>query len=156
MTSVNTVTAETADAERPPTEYLIRDAGQLSPVMLCRCITEGFTLKDVQAMLRVSRLLSTNQIINVIMGKSRRAIARLSRSEHVVRLTPQQSAVAFQYAKVFEHATAVFGTQRGAEEWLGRPCDFLDGNVPLAIVDNCIGFQVVEDYLLRIEYGVYQ
>ena len=68
----------------------------------------------------------------------------------------QKSAVAFQFAKVLEHATTVFGTQRLAEEWLDRPCKHLAGNVPLDLIDNSLGFQVVEDYLERVELGVYQ
>lgn len=55
----------------------------------------------------------------------------------------QKSAVAFQFAKVLEHATTVFGTQRLAEEWLDRPCKHLAGNVPLNLIDNPIlGFRL--------------
>jgi len=50
----------------------------------------------------------------------------------------------------------VFGSQPLAEEWLGRPSQFLRGGVPLDMIDNPVGFQAVEDYLERIEYGVYQ
>jgi putative toxin-antitoxin system antitoxin component (TIGR02293 family) len=124
--------------------------------MLCRHIAEGFTLNDVRAMLGVSGLLSTNQIMSRIMGRSIRTIQRQSHSEHPTRLTPHQSAVAFQYARVFEQAISVFGTQQLAEKWLSRPCRFLEGNVPLEMIDNSLGFQVVEDYLCRIQYGVYQ
>jgi len=77
-------------------------------------------------------------------------------SRQPAHLNSQQSAVAFQYAKVLEHAMNVFGTQKLAEEWLGRPCKHLDGDVPLDVIDNPFGFQAVEDYLERIEYGVYQ
>ena len=64
--------------------------------------------------------------------------------------------MAFQFARVLEHAISVFGSLKLAEEWLGRPCRYLDGEVPLDVIDNPIGFQTVEDYLQRIEYGVYQ
>lgn len=156
MVSVNTYTGKTTNAERTPTEYLIRDAQDLSPIMLCRCIAEGFTLNDVRTMLGVSGLLSTKQIMSRIMGRPSRTIQRQSRSEHPARLTPHQSAVAFQYAKILGQATLVFGTQQLAEKWLGSPCKFFDGNVPLEMTDNSIGFQVVEDYLWCIQYGVYQ
>jgi uncharacterized protein (DUF2384 family) len=42
-----------------------------------------------------------------------------------------------------------------AEEWLGRPCKYLEGDAPLAVVDNALGFQVVQDYLNRIEVALY-
>jgi putative toxin-antitoxin system antitoxin component (TIGR02293 family) len=106
-------------------------------------------------MLAVSALLSTKQIMSRIVGKSPRTMQRQS-SKQPARLNPQQSAVAFQYAKVFEHAMSVYGTQTLAEEWLGRPCKYLDGNVPLDVIDNTLGFQAVEAYLERVQYGVYQ
>jgi putative toxin-antitoxin system antitoxin component (TIGR02293 family) len=156
MASVSPQTTKTTNAERTPTEYLIRNVRDLSPMTLCRCVAEGFTLNDVRAMLDASGLLSTKQIMGRIMSRSSRTIQRQIRSKHPTRLTPQQSAVAFQYAKVFEQATLVFGTQQLAEKWLSRPCRFLEGNVPLEMIDNSLGFQVVEDYLWRIQYGVYQ
>ena len=63
--------------------------------------------------------------------------------------------VEIRYAKVLEHAINVFGSQQLAEEWLGRPCKFLEGGVPLDMLDNPIGFRAVEDYLDRVQYGVY-
>lgn len=141
---------------RRPTEYLLReDAGQLSPVMVYRLTAKGFDLKDVQAMLALSDLYSTQKIMSRIVGKSVRTLQRQG-SKQEAHLNSQQSAVAFQFARVLEHAINVFGSQRLAEEWLGRPCKQLDGDVPLDMIDNPVGFQVVEDYLERIEYGVYQ
>lgn len=60
------------------------------------------------------------------------------------------------YAKALEHAANVFGSQQLAEDWLRKPCTYLDGQVPLELIDNSQGFKVVEDYLSRIELGVYQ
>jgi len=141
---------------RRPTEYLLReDAGQLSPVMVYRRTAEGFELKDVQDMLALSDLYSTKKIMSRIVGKSVRTLQRQG-SKQDAHLNAQQSAVAFQFARVLEHAISVFGSLKLAEEWLGRPCRYLDGEVPLDVIDNPIGFQTVEDYLQRIEYGVYQ
>lgn len=141
---------------RRPTEYLLReDAGLLSPVMIYRLTAEGFDLKDVQAMLALSELYSSKKIMSRIIGKSIRTLQRQG-SKQDAHLNAQQSAVAFQYAKALEHAIKVFGSLRLAEEWLGRPCQYLGGDVPLDVIDNPVGFQAVEDYLERIEYGVYQ
>ncbi|MGD8221470.1 antitoxin Xre/MbcA/ParS toxin-binding domain-containing protein [Pseudomonas thivervalensis] len=60
------------------------------------------------------------------------------------------------YAKALERAVDVFGSQQLAEDWLRKPCMYLDGQVPLELIDNPPGFQVVEDYLTRVELGVYQ
>lgn len=143
-------------AARRPTEYLLRsDIGQISPVMLYKLTAKGFATKDVQEMLSVSQLYATKKIMSRIIGKSVRTLQRQG-SNQPAHLNPQQSAVALQYAKVLEQAINVFGTQQLAEEWLGRPCKYLDGDVPLDVIDNPVGFQTVEDYLERVRYGVYQ
>jgi putative toxin-antitoxin system antitoxin component (TIGR02293 family) len=157
MVAIETRTVKATPPARRPTEYLLRaDTGQLSSVMIYRLTLQGFALKDVQDMLSMSLLYSTQKVISRIVGRSVRTIQRQGSSKQPAQLNAQQSAVAFQYAKVLEHATSVFGTQKLAEEWLGRPCKYLDGDVPLDVIDNPIGFQTVEDYLERVALGVYQ
>jgi len=78
---------------------------------------------------------------------------RLGR-EQSVPLSP--GAMSSQYYKVLERAINVFGNQKLAEEWLGRPCRYFDGELPLAIIVDPVGLQAVEAYLQRIERGIYQ
>lgn len=157
MISTDTFAVKAKLLARKPTEYLLQlDAGQLSQVMVYKLTVKGFELKDVQDMLSISDLYSTNKVMSRIVGKSIRTLQRQGSSKQPAHLNAQQSAVAFQYAKVLEYAIHVFGTQKLAEEWLGRPCKYLEGDVPLDVIDNPIGFQAVEDYLERIEHGVYQ
>jgi len=157
MVSTEPLTTETRPTQRMPTEYLLgRYTGDISQVMTYRLIAQGFDQKDVLEMLSISDLYLKNNIINRILDKSTRTLQRQSRNIHTTLLTKQQSAVAFQYAKILELAIGVFGNQTLAEEWLGRPCKFLEGDMPLDVIDNTFGFQTVEDYLRRIEHGVYQ
>lgn len=150
-------TSKAAPATRSPTEYLLRsEKGKLSPMMVYRLTTKGFVLDDVKKMLGLSVLYSNNKVMSRIFGVSVRTLQRKGNAKQPAQLNPHQSAVALQYAQVLEHATNVFGTQQLAEEWLGRPCKYLEGDVPLEVIDNPIAFQAVEDYLERIEYGVYQ
>lgn len=154
--SIETPTAK-AGAARRPTEYLLRgNSDQLSNVMIYKQILKGFALKDVQDMLCISHLYSTQKVMSRIVGRSVRTLQQRGSTEQPAQLNAQQSAIAFQYAKVLEHAITVFGTQALAEEWLGRPCKYLDGDVPLDVIDNLVGFQAVEDYLERIALGAYQ
>ncbi|SDT25288.1 DUF2384 domain-containing protein [Pseudomonas fuscovaginae UPB0736] len=156
MPTAEARTDKSSPPTRRPTEYLLRnDMDQLSSVMVYRLTIKGFALKDVQDMLSLSDLFSNKKIMSRIVGKSIRTLQRQGTRQPAL-LNAQQSAVAFQYAKVLEHAITVFGTQKLAEEWLGRPCKYLDGDVPLDVIDNPVGFQAVEDYLERVEYGVYQ
>ena len=157
MNTSETLIRKPTSPARSPTEYLLRtDSRQLSSIAVYRLTADGFELKHVQDMLAISILYSNQKILSRIVGKSVRTLQRQGSSKQPSHLNSQQSAVAFQYAKVLEHATAVFGTQKLAEEWLGRPCKFLDGNIPLDVIDNPVGYQAVEEYLERIELGIYQ
>lgn len=112
-------------------------------------------MKDVQAMPSISELYSSADVTDRVLGKSLQAFRRQGHIESA-RLDAQQSAIAFQYAETLEHAASVFGTQKDAEEWLSRPCKYLAGDIPVELIWNSLGFRVVEDYLERVEYGVYQ
>lgn len=152
-----TVDISTPDIVRRPTEYLLGDEpGQLSPMMVYRITVDGFELNDVQKMLSTSHLYSTRGILRHLVGKSIKRSRGINAGNPSVRLDSHQSAIAFQYAKILELAVNTFGTQTRAEEWLGRPCAYLDGEIPLDVLDNSVGFQAVEQYLDRIMCGIYQ
>lgn len=146
-----------AFSPRKPTDYLLRcDSALLSPVMVYKLTDKGFEMKDVQDMLSIFDRSSAEKILSRILGRSARTIQRRSKSNQTVRLSPLQSAVAFQYAMVLERTIKAFGSQKLAEQWLGRPCEYFEGEIPLDVAGNPVGFQVVNDYLERIVYGVYQ
>jgi putative toxin-antitoxin system antitoxin component (TIGR02293 family) len=145
-----------AKKPRKPTEVLLHGRKGDTRMLVIRYTLEGFDLSDVRDMLAISALYMEHDLIQRITGKSIRTVQRLTKETQKVRLNQQQSTVAFQYAQTLEHATDVFGNLSLAEDWLQKPCKYLDGHVPLELVDNSLGFQAVEDYLTRIEYGVYQ
>jgi putative toxin-antitoxin system antitoxin component (TIGR02293 family) len=78
----------------------------------------------------------------------------MSKEIELVRLNPQKNTV--HYAQILKYAIHVFGNQQLAEDWLNRPCHHLEGNIPLELISNSKGFQKVENYLARVDHGVYQ
>lgn len=141
-----------------PTSYLIRDdINSLSDMNVYLVLRKGFEVKDVQTMLEVSKLYSNPKIMSRIYGKSVRSIQRQLKAnfKNSERLTPQQSTTALHYAKALEKAIEVFGNQKRAEEWLDKPCKYLNDEIPLNLIENPIGYKLVEDYLKRVELGVY-
>jgi putative toxin-antitoxin system antitoxin component (TIGR02293 family) len=70
-------------------------------------------------------------------------------------LSQEQSGRTWKFAEILARATAVFGAQRQAEQWLERPAIGLDRHRPIDLLATPAGMQLVEDYLTRIEYGVY-
>jgi putative toxin-antitoxin system antitoxin component (TIGR02293 family) len=53
------------------------------------------------------------------------------------------------------HGLRVFEDQGKLNRWLRRPLEILEGQSPLQMLDTATGFQVVDQILGRIEYGVY-
>ncbi|WP_225923582.1 MULTISPECIES: MbcA/ParS/Xre antitoxin family protein [Pseudomonas] len=69
---------------------------------------------------------------------------------------PESQDAKTQYARALEHAIEVFGSQSLAEDWLNKPCKYLNGQEPLELTKNSLGFESVMGYLSRIGQGVYQ
>ena len=147
---------KTKSVAQKPTEVLLRGRKGDTRMLIIQYTQEGFDLNDVRDMLSTSKLYMEYGLVQRITGKSVRTVQRLAKETKPVRLNQQQSTIAFQYAHALEHAINVFGDQLLAEDWLRKPCKYLEGNIPLELIDNSLGFQVVEDYLTRIEHGVYQ
>ncbi|TIX82762.1 MAG: DUF2384 domain-containing protein, partial [Mesorhizobium sp.] len=60
-----------------------------------------------------------------------------------------------KFAEILSKATDVFGSQAEAEQWLERPAIGLDQRRPIDLLATPAGVELVEDYLERLEYGVY-
>lgn len=70
-------------------------------------------------------------------------------------LSQEQSGRAWKFAEILAKATDVLGTQAEAEQWLERPAIGLDQRRPIDLLGTPAGVELVEDYLERLEYGVY-
>lgn len=83
---------------------------------------------------------------------SARTLSRRQREGH---LNLEESDRLFRIARVFLHAVEVFGSSERAARWFKRRNPALDGARPLDVFDTDLGAQLVDDLLIRIEYGVY-
>ncbi|AIN60110.1 MULTISPECIES: antitoxin Xre/MbcA/ParS toxin-binding domain-containing protein [Pseudomonas] len=137
-----------------PTDYLSPNIiKQNNSLSVYKAVVEGFALKDVEAMISTSQLYTSARILEKIFGGTKKGCQRALQEN--VRLSAQKSAVAFQYAKGLELAIKVFGDRQLADQWLGRPCKYLDGIIPLEALENPIGYIAIEAYLENVMYGVY-
>jgi putative toxin-antitoxin system antitoxin component (TIGR02293 family) len=71
------------------------------------------------------------------------------------RLNQEQSGRTWKFAEILAKATAVLGSQEEAEQWLQRPAMGLDQRRPLDLLATPAGVEIVQDFLGRLEYGVY-
>ncbi|WP_145336698.1 MULTISPECIES: MbcA/ParS/Xre antitoxin family protein [unclassified Pseudomonas] len=57
--------------------------------------------------------------------------------------------------QILGFAKRVLGTRMLAESWLIRPAPALGGREPCSLISTHLGRALVENLLMRIEYGVY-
>jgi putative toxin-antitoxin system antitoxin component (TIGR02293 family) len=93
-------------------------------------------------------------VVECALGMSLRT--RQRREKHPTELLSQeQSGRTWKFAEILTRATALFGSQAAAEQWLEQPAIGLDQRRPIDLMTTPAGLELVEDYLGRIEYGVY-
>jgi putative toxin-antitoxin system antitoxin component (TIGR02293 family) len=85
------------------------------------------------------------------------SLRTLQRRKGVSRksLTQDQGSRAWKFAEILAMATEALGSQDEAEQWLERPAIGLDNRRPIDLLATPSGTELVEDFLRRIDYGVY-
>ena len=89
-----------------------------------------------------------------VLGMSQRTYQRCKLSP-TKPLSLEQSGRTWKFAEILAKATEVFGSQADAEEWLERPAMGLNQHRPIDLLATPAGVELVEDFLVRIEGGVY-
>ena len=116
---------------------------------------EGIPMSDLARFISSVPMLRDQDIVVKIIGLSERTLHR--RLKHPDEpLNPEQSARAVRFAQVLSKATQVFGSAAAAEAWMAEPALGLDGDKPVDLLLNPVGFELVDEFLTRLAYGVYQ
>ncbi|MCW5738342.1 MAG: DUF2384 domain-containing protein [Enhydrobacter sp.] len=87
------------------------------------------------------------------IAMSLRTFQRVKREKKL--LDPDRSSRVWKFAEVLAKATSVLGSQQKAEEWLARPAQGLNGHRPIDLLATQTGTALVEQFLERLDYGVY-
>jgi len=95
-----------------------------------------------------------NVSLEKAIGMSLRTFQRKKAAPAKV-LNREQSGRTLKFAEVLAMAIEVFGSQQDAEEWLQRPAMGLNNQRPIELLETPAGVELVEDFLTRLEYGVY-
>ena len=141
---------------RPPQMVSILLTGKISDdrMDIYRAVKNGFSLQSVLNMIENSTVYKQSGVLSKIVGASDRTLARRLKTPNEA-LTPEQSTRALNYAEVLEKATDVLGSRELAEQWMVKPARGLDGETPIDLISNSVGYELVNDFLTRMEYGVY-
>lgn len=99
------------------------------------------------------QLALTMPEVAAILNASARTLAR--RLKKAAKLGKSESERLLLLRQLTAHGVAVFEDQGKFNRWLRRPLPLLANQSPLDLLDTASGFQVVDELLGRIEYGVY-
>jgi putative toxin-antitoxin system antitoxin component (TIGR02293 family) len=88
------------------------------------------------------------------VGISLRTLQR-RKTDPAKLLNREQSGRTWKFAEIFAKATAVLGSRAEAEQWLERPAIGLNQRRPIDLLATTAGVEIVENYLERIERGIY-
>lgn len=119
-----------------------------------RATKSGFPLSSVIDLVESVDAFKRNNVLSKIVGLSDRTLARRMKNKDE-SLSQEQSVRALYYAEILEQAQEVFGSRQLAEEWMIKPALGLDGETPIDLLSNPVGYELVTDFLHRLEYGVY-
>lgn len=126
-----------------------------SPLDAHDLIVQGIPSKSLFYLVDGVQVLSTGDVLTKAIGISIRTLQRRRSEVKQKALSPEQSSRAWRFAEIIAKATDVLGTQAAAEAWLLEPAIGLDNRRPIDLLMSTAGAEAVDDYLTRIEYGVY-
>lgn len=70
------------------------------------------------------------------------------------KLNPKNSETALKLLSMFKKGIEVFGSMESLVLWLKKPVYGLMNKIPIQIMTTTTGIDLIEDELIRIEYGV--
>lgn len=124
-----------------------------SPQEVHDAILKGVPFASLLHLMRTFPTLRAPEI-GAVLGISARTLGR--QEDTPQRNMPTQLAsVTWRFAEVLALAVHIMGSAEAVQRWLLRPASVLDGQRPLDMLRTAPGAEVVEEFLMRLEYGVY-
>jgi putative toxin-antitoxin system antitoxin component (TIGR02293 family) len=117
-------------------------------------LLQGLPGKSVVHLLASLSILQGKASVEKALGMSLRTFQRRKDAPEKP-LSHEQSGRTWKFAEILAKATGVFGSQAEAEQWLERPATGLDQRRPIDLLATPAGVELVEEFLTRLEYGVY-
>lgn len=118
-------------------------------------IVRGFPGAALTRLVDNVTLIQRSDAFEKAIGISLRTFQRRKAEASPKNLNSEQSGRAWKFAEILAKATGVMGSQAAAEQWLETRAIGLDQNRPIDLLSTPAGTELVEQYLERIEFGVY-
>lgn len=135
---------------------LLRCAIRNKPEAHCR-ICQGLPVRSLMRVIRDSEGVPLCSLL-AIVGMSKRSFQRRKQAverEPGKKLNIHEGSQLWKFAEVLAQATQTLGSREAAERWLATPQIALDRQRPIELLTTWPGTKMVEELLLRMEFGVY-
>ena len=99
--------------------------------------------------------LEEGDALKKAVGLTLRTLQRHKAKTAPQLLSVEQGNRTWRFAEIFGHAIEVMGSEDAAEAWMNRPAIGLENRKPVDLLATSAGVEAVEEYLTRMEYGVY-
>jgi putative toxin-antitoxin system antitoxin component (TIGR02293 family) len=109
-------------------------------------ITKAFFMKLAE------KLNYTLKEIAHVLNISERTLNRYENSD---KLSKDASERALHFVRLYKKGTAVFGSETAFNQWMKTPSLIFNNKTPMSYLDTTFGFEMLEDELGRIEYGIF-
>jgi putative toxin-antitoxin system antitoxin component (TIGR02293 family) len=96
----------------------------------------GYSLKEIADILNISE-------------------RTLHRYKDATRLSKDASERALHLASLYSNGTEVFGSKEAFNAWLKQPSPVFWNKKPIEFLDTIFGFQLIEEELLKMEFGIF-
>lgn len=116
-------------------------------------IERGLPSQDVIHFVESVNLLHDKKVVVQVIGMSERTLYR--RVKKPEPLTAEQSSRTWRFAEILTKAEDVFGDPDEAQRWMNTPAMGLEGHKPIDLITTQVGYELVDDFLTRMDYGVY-
>lgn len=125
-----------------------------TPIEAHEMILQGIPSRALEKLVSGLTVIEAADAFEKALGISERTFQR-HKADHSKTLSPDQSSRAWNFARILSKATAVFGTREEAEKWMIEPAMGLNRWRPIDLLATAAGSELVEQFLERIDYGVY-
>jgi putative toxin-antitoxin system antitoxin component (TIGR02293 family) len=115
-------------------------------------LAKGLSAKALIHLVRNSSL--DTPVMVAAAGTSMRTFQRFTEKAKA-RLDVELSSRTWKLAEIMTKAMQVMGDMKSASDWMMHPALGLDGKRPIELLGTETGRELVEEYLGRIEHGVY-
>lgn len=118
-------------------------------------LMKGLPASALLHLVTQAAFVTTSNVLDKAIGISARTLQRRKKDLAETNLSIEQSSRTWKFAEVLGRATEIFGSKEAAERWMTSPALGLNQRKPIDLFATAVGLEAVEDYLTRIEYGVY-